>query len=1056
MIKLVLDSAFTKWILLIVIIIGGFISIPNLEEKESFFPIAPLQLDALPDLSENQQIISTNWKGQSTEDIELQVTNPLMNYISGLPDVKSVRGLSQPGISYLFVIFDESQKPMESRSLLTERLSSLPNNLLPFGVHSILAPDALPTGQVLWYSIEGAEEQTNKWGLHELRSLHEYELLPALMSVGGVAEVASIGGYEKQYQIVIDPLKMKSFELSYMDFSTTLKKAGDNVGGGFIEINQVEYIIQGKPNLSSTADLEDFFIKVHKGIRVVIKDVAQVIEGPASRRGVLDVNGQEAVGGVVTIHRGEDPLSVIKAVKEKMSVLEGAAHELNGECRSSIKFNIHYNRSTLIKEAITKLKDTIELEIILTVLVILLITSQIKKAFIAAAIIPMSILATFLVMRFFGVKANILSLSGIALALGTLVDIGIVFTESQEKDAKSFKTLIPVVLTSVATTVVSFFPVFFLSDLEGKIFEPLAITKSLVLVLGFFVAVLAIPLLSNARVKGDKTKNVIYLAVYLACLITFMFLGIYMLGVLFLGYVIIRILFIYRKMDENRMNLIQRLSVLVVLFYCVVIKWLPLGSESLFIGNVLVTLLIFGSIILCYLLLLKKYEALLAWCLGNKRLFFYGLSVIVLMSLFMSFGNKAIGLTLGAINKDWKDEFYDSSFGRKCAEALPGLHSTYMPSLDEGSFLYMPVSSTHSGVGYNRDLLQLLDTRIGAIPEVSCAMGKVGKVNSAMDPAPLNMYEVLITYQEEFRFKGQTTYKKTDNKFLLKNEMELTNDEFLELGISLDQLVEDSNGKPFRNWRSHIKTSDDIWKEITKVTSVPGLTSAPKLYPIETRTVMLKTGFSGNFGIKVYGNDIKEVQLMTSSLAEVINSSGLVNTASTYAEKIQGKPYLNIEYDRKSLSSFGVNQAEIEALLSLTFSNRPVATLYEGKQRFQVVLDLPKSYKSSPSSIERLSIRTNENKYVTLGQLATISYELGPQMIKSEDGFVTSYITLAPKEGMSEELVASELQEYLNGGEVLLKKEAGVYYEIIGSYKDQKRAFHLIMFIIPITILIIS
>ncbi|MFT4567590.1 MAG: Cu(I)/Ag(I) efflux system membrane protein CusA/SilA, partial [Saprospiraceae bacterium] len=495
-VKFFLENKLITWLLLLLFVGWGIVTAPfncNID----WLPRDPVSVDAIPDIGENQQIVFTKWMGRSPQDVEDQITYPLTSSLLGIPGVKSVRSNSMFGFSSIYLIFDDDVEFYWSRSRILEKLNSLPPSLLPEGVSPTLGPDATALGQIYWYTLEGQDKEGNPtggWNPQDLRSIQDFYVQYGLLSAQGVSEVASIGGFTKEYRVDVDPELLKSKGLSLSDVMRAVKGSNIDIGAQTIEINQAEYFVRGLGYVKSVSDIEESVIVARNNIPITIKDVAKVYLGPAARRGILDKSGADAVGGVVVARYGANPLEVINNVKAKIADIGPGlpSKVLADGTESQVTIVPFYDRTQLINETIGTLQEALTLEILITAIVVILLLFNLKSSILVAGTLPIAVLMCFIAMRYFGVDANIVALSGIAIAIGTMVDMGIVLTESiidrkdQKKGQESLMTSVyeatievgGAVLTAVATTVVSFLPVFAMEAAEGKLFRPLAFTKT--------------------------------------------------------------------------------------------------------------------------------------------------------------------------------------------------------------------------------------------------------------------------------------------------------------------------------------------------------------------------------------------------------------------------------------------------------------------------------------------------------------------------------------------------------------------------------------------------
>ncbi|MCB0691972.1 MAG: efflux RND transporter permease subunit, partial [Saprospiraceae bacterium] len=510
-IKFFIDNKLVAWLLLLTIIGWGIVTAP-FDFGVKSLPRDPVPVDAIPDIGENQQIVFTKWMGRSPQDVEDQITYPLTTSLLGISGVKSIRSNSMFGFSSIYVIFDEDVEFYWSRSRILEKLNSLPSNLLPDDVQPTLGPDATALGQIYWYTLEGRDKQGNPtggWDLHELRSIQDFYVRFGLSSASGVSEVASIGGFVQEYQVDLNPDKMKAYDITLDQVMKAIKDSNLDIGAQTIEINLAEYFVRGLGYVKALEDIENTVILATENVPIRIKDISVVSKGPATRRGVLDKSGAEAVGGVVVARYGANPLEVINNLKAKIGEIAPGlpTKTLADGTISQVTIVPFYDRTDLINETLGTLEEALSLEILITIIVIILMLLNLRSSLLVAASLPVAVLMCFIAMRYFGVDANIVALSGIAIAVGTMVDMGIVLTESMVSHMKTAPTNQPLsttiynattevasaVITAVATTVVSFLPVFTMVAAEGKLFRPLAFTKTFALIASIVVAISILP-----------------------------------------------------------------------------------------------------------------------------------------------------------------------------------------------------------------------------------------------------------------------------------------------------------------------------------------------------------------------------------------------------------------------------------------------------------------------------------------------------------------------------------------------------------------------------------
>ncbi|GAA4834633.1 efflux RND transporter permease subunit [Algivirga pacifica] len=1090
LIRFFLENRLATVLLLLGFIGWGIITAP-FGWKVDGLPSDPVPVDAIPDIGENQQIVFTPWAGRSPQDIEDQISYPLTTYLLGIPGVKSIRSSSIFGFSSIYIIFEEEIAFYWSRSRILEKLNSLPSGLLPEGVQPALGPDATALGQVFWYTLEGRDKDGNPtggWDLHEIRTVQDFYVKYGLNATDGVSEVASIGGFVQEYQVDVNPDALKTYGIPLHQVMQAVKKSNRDVGAKTIEINQAEYLVRGLGYIKSVEDLEKAVVAVTDNVPIRIKDIAKVTLGPSTRRGLLDKDGAEVVGGVVVARYGANPLQVINNLKDRIKeIAPGLPRKtLANGVESQLTIVPFYDRSTLIYETLGTLEEALSLEILISVLVVIVLVYNLRASLLISALLPIAVLMVFIGMRYFGVDANIVALSGIAIAIGTMVDLGIVLSENiikhleeapegqplQETIYKGASEVASAILTAVSTTIVSFVPVFTMEAAEGKLFGPLAYTKTFALIAALLVSLLILPTLAywffGFQVKRKEQKGMMHGVLLIAGLV-FLFMGYAWAGWMLLIYtgVLLLKLWIEKRgvtFEGWRKRLFHHLELIVVVIGVTILLaeyWLPLGpSYSLWWNTVFVVLLV-GSILVLFSVLEYYYKDILLWCLNNKLKFLSIPAILMVLALFIWLGfNTIFGFVANGFDQvGWN--IRTSKGWAFMAHEFPGIGEEFMPSLDEGSFLLMPTSMPHSGVDYNRTVLGQLDMLLTNIPEVDLTVGKMGRVASALDPAPISMYENVINYKPEYALDsmGHRVRFKVDEegKFVTRNGKVYDNAEALEKGITAKVLQPDEEGRYFRNWRKHIHSSDDIWNEILKVTKIPGVTSAPKLQPIETRLVMLQTGMRAPMGIKVYGPDLQTIEDFGRKLEDVLKTVPSVKAEAVFADRIVGKPYLHLEINRDAIARYGLHVEDVQQTIETAIGGMKITSTVEGRERFPVRVRYPRELRDGPESVGNILVPTPTGTQIPLSQLVNIQYIRGPQAIKSEDTFLVGYVLFDKREGQAEVDVVNAardaIQTQIDQGNLIVPR--GVNYKFSGSYENQVRAEKRLSMIIPLVLMIV-
>jgi Cu(I)/Ag(I) efflux system membrane protein CusA/SilA len=1007
-------------------------------------------VDAIPDLGENQQIVFTKWEGRSPRDIEDQITYPLTTTLLGLPGVKTVRSNSMLGFSSIYVIFEEGIEFYWARSRILEKLNSLPPGTLPESATPTLGPDATALGQVYWYTLEGRDPQgepTGGWDLHELRTVQDWTVRFALQAAGGVAEVASIGGYQKEYQVDVDPDALAANDILLGQVADAVRKSNLDVGARTMEINRVEYLIRGVGLVEGIEDLEATVVTARDGKPIRIRDVAHVTVGPKSRRGALDYAGAEAVGGVIVARYGENPVKVVENVKAKIAeISEGLPRRtLDDGTVSQVEIVPFYDRSEVVEETLQTLSDALIQQILITIIVVLILLGHLRSSLVISALLPLAVLLTFVAMRLFGVTANVMSLAGIAIAIGTMVDMGIVLTENMVERLDAAEPgddrvaltragaaeVAPAVLTSVLTTVVSFVPVFALTGAEGKLFRPLAYTKTFALLAAFLLSIMVLPTLvrllvwpkverlreydswvhkaAAALIRPTHIRDWVLIGLGAAAVI----FGLPLMGAFV---VLVGLLRMSRSLIPEQWTRvipwIENGVAAVAVTWLLTEAWMPLGFDEDFATNLIFVAVIAFGLLAIFWAFMQVYDRILMWTLRHKALF---LSVPLALLVF--------GFTawLG-FDKAWSwlpDSVRTSERVVEIAHKLPGFDREFMPPFDEGQFLYMPTTMQHASFGEALDQLKLMDAKIAQVPEIDEVVGKMGRVDSPLDPAPASMFETIVTYKPEWRV----------------NE----------------------NGERVRQWRDHIESPDDIWKEIVDAAEQPGLTSAPKLMPINTRIVMLQSGMRAPMGIKVKGPTLETIETVGLELEELLRQVPAIKANTVVAERVVGKPYLEIEIDREAIGRYGMTIAQVQSALTVGVGGEALTQTVEGRERYPVRVRFMREDRDSPEALQKMLVPTPNGEEIPLEQIAEIRYVRGPQAIKSEDTFLTSYVTFDSVPGVGQtdvvEQAQSFLREKIRTGEFNLP--AGVSYTFAGNYQNQVRSEARLQFLVPIALVLI-
>jgi Cu(I)/Ag(I) efflux system membrane protein CusA/SilA len=740
-------------------------------------------------------------------------------------------------------------------------------------------------------------------------------------------------------------------------------------------------------------------------------------------------------------------MEVINNVKEKINELSaGLPSKVLADGRTSqVTIVPFYDRTELIQETLGTLNEALTLEILITILVIIIMVFNLRASVLISGLLPVAVLMVFIAMKLFGVDANIVALSGIAIAIGTMVDVGVILSENiirhldEDDGTQSINTIVykataevsGAIVTAVMTTIISFIPVFTMIGAEGKLFRPLAFTKTFALTASIIVALFLIPPFAAFLFRKKSIKNTfkyVLNGVLIALGIVAIIYG-YWLGLILIAFGITALLNLQNKITNKQANLINIIISASAIVFLLAEYWRPLGvDKSIFWNLIFVSVICFG-LLGVFSLFIKYYTRILRWCLDNKLLFLSVPTAIVIAGFF--------------IMKNTGKEF--------------------MPSLNEGSFLLMPTSMPHSGVEENKRVLQQLDMAVASIPEIETVVGKAGRTESALDPAPLSMYENIIQYKPEYMLnenRERQRYKVNDDgEYQLKNGMSLLAEQS-EAWQSLnakEQLIPDDDGEFYRNWRPEIQSPDDIWNEIVKVTKLPGVTSAPKLQPIETRLVMLQTGMRAPMGIKVKGQDLKQIEAFGVQLENIIKEAEGVKKEAVFADRIVGKPYLLIDIDREKIARYGISIQDVQDVLKVAVGGMVLTQTVEGRERYGVRVRYPRELRANPTDLKQIYVPVEKGSPLPLSELSTIRYEQGPQVIKSEDTFLVGYVLFDKMDGYAEvnvvESAQALIQQKIDSGELVVPK--GINYQFTGTYENQLRAEKTLSVVVPLALAII-
>jgi Cu(I)/Ag(I) efflux system membrane protein CusA/SilA len=1037
-----------------------------------YYAVITTPVDAIPDIGEKQVIVYADWPGRSPQDVDDQVTFPLTTSLTGTPGVKTIRSMSGFGFAMVFVIFKDDQDYYWARSRVLERMS-VAQQRLPQGVTPVLGPDATALGQVYWYTLEG-----EGFDLAELRSAQDWYVRYQLNAVEGVSEVASIGGFVRQYQIDIHPDKLRAHRVTLMDVYGAVLKSNIDVGAKVLEKNGVEFFIRGIGFIKTVDDIERIVIREEEGAPITIRNVASVQVGPDFRRGSLDKGGIEAVGGVVLMRYGENPREVVKRLKQKMAQIEpGLPSRVLADGRvSKVRLVPFYDRTTIVNETIDTLKEALTEEAILAALVILVFLLHLRTTVTVISTLPLSVAMAFILMHLFGVDSNIMSLAGLAIAIGDVADMGIIMSEniyrriaSASEDEKKTKGHLGIVyegaaevggaiVTAVSNTLVSFIPVFFLTDQEGKLFTPLAFTKTFAIGSSVILAITVVPFLCSLMFRPVQWRRPVTLAVAA--------------GVGIAAMLITHTAFVWGLATHPDRGWLIAAAVGVGVALGVGRmareRFLPLEENPVSRA------------------IARVYRPTLVWVLGHKKTFLVlpGVLLFVGLSVWLGVGwtlrplesalnglhrvatspDRQSGLRAGSdvdgtrpwvefSHLHWQRERFADGRERirirwrrpdpseqaaavaagitvvREGRILPGLGREFMPPLNEGSFLYMPSLLPQGSLSEAIRVNSIQDRAMAEVPEVESVVGKVGRTESALDPAPIGMIESIVILEPE-------------NQWRMREARRFFSDW---PGWIRQPLA--------RIWPEQRRiTRSEILAELQEKTAIPGVLPT-FLQPIQTRLVMLQTGFRAMMGVKIYGSDLREIERLGLQIEQLLHE--VPGATDIVADRIVGKPYLQIEIDRDRIGRYGVNIRDVQDVIEVALGGVNLTESVEGRERYPIRVRLARDFREDAEAIQRIQVPTASGAQIPLAQVATIRTVLGPQEIKGERGLLVGYVTMNTRD-RDEVSVVNEaealLQQAVRSGRLAVP--AGYYWEWSGQFENQVRAMARMRILVPITLAI--
>jgi len=990
-----------------------------------WWSLGAVPMDAIPDIGEKQVIVFADWPGRSPRDVESQITYPLTAGLEGTPSVKTIRGMSGFGFSMVFVIFDESADYGEARTRVLERLSSV-GGRLPEGVTPVLGPDSNALGQVFWYTLEGVG-----FSLEELRSTQDWFVRLQLQAVPGVSEVASVGGHVREYQIDVDPEAMRAHRVSLAEVFEAVRRSNLDVGAKVIEQGGAEFLVRGVGFVQSVEDLEQVVIRQEGGTPLFVRNVAHVSLGPEFRRGLLDKAGAEATGGIVLARVGANPRDVIAAVEERIERLSPGlpTRTLADGSTSRMRIVPYYDRSIIIDETMDTLREALLQELLFAGAVVVLFLLHLRASVPILSTLPLSVAITYIAMQRLGVDANIMSIAGLAIAIGDVADLALILTEksggpvaarrAEASTREGFLRVVeraaheigPAILTAVGNTVLSFIPVFFLEGQEGLLFKPLAYTKTFAIAGSVVLALTVVPALALFTLRDPpvpRRRGVRLRAAAIAGLLAVL----------------------ATRLLAERLGLLAdapgggasggplagapgwptALGAGVIVAAAV---WRITGERlSPLDGNV-VGRLISGT-----------YAPALRFVLAHKKSYL-ALTGLMLLSgcvVWLGFarvmgplrsGLTALGLDPGR-SQAWV----------AAAHAFPGLGREFMPSLDEGSFLSMPSLLPAASLSQVQAVLSAQDAAMRRVPEVLDVVGKAGRSESALDPAPIGMIETIVTLRPQAEWRTVPVARFHDGW-----------PEWLAAPLR-------------RFWPSTRPLSkEEVRAELEAVSAVPGVLPT-WLQPIQTRLVMLSTGFRAMMGVKIFGSDLSEIERVGLEMERVLRD--VPGAVDVVADRIVGKPYLEFVVDREAAARYGASIQDVQDVIEVAIGGERTTTTVEGSQRFPVRVRYARELRDTVDALGRVLLPTLSGAQVPLTAVAHLRQSLGPQEIKSENTLPVGYVTLNTR-GRDEISVVEDADAALTAAiaDGRVRLAPGMYYTWGGQFEAQVRATERLAVLVP-------
>ncbi|GIX05104.1 MAG: hypothetical protein KatS3mg114_0973 [Planctomycetaceae bacterium] len=1005
-----LNNRFMVMLLALVIAAAGYYCLIN------------TPVDAIPDIGEKQVIVFVDWPGRSPQDVEDQITFPLTISLEGTPNVKTIRSASGFGFSMVFVIFRDDADYYWARSRVLERLNVAMTKLPP-GVVPVLGPDATALGQIYWYTLDSEEQD-----LGQLRSLQDWYVRYQLQGVEGVSEVASVGGFVKQYQIDVHPEKLRAHRVTLPEVYEAVRKSNIDVGAKVVEKNGYEFFVRGVGFVKTVQDVENIVIREVDGTPLLVKNVATVQIGPDFRRGLLDKAGREAVGGVIVMRYGENPRHVLERVKAKIAEIEpGLRIKRADGTQVPVKIVPFYDRTDIVNETIDTLREALTEEALVAGAIVVIFLMHLRSSLAILPTLPLSLGIAFIAMYLMGVDSNIMSLAGIAIAIGDIADMGIIMTENiyrrlAAEPERPYKDVVHEaatevggpILTAVSNTIISFIPVFALTDQEGKLFKPLAYTKTFAIGASVLLALTVVPVLSYyvlQPIRWSRRKSLLVG-------------GLLGLAAVFPMYAVLHAGFGTHSRWSGWPMAIGIGIMLAAAVY-------RMGREQLVpLEKNVVARGIHGV-----------FHVLLRWTVDHKRTFLAIPCSIVLLGALVWLGFARVAYPVSATLKLTSFDVTTNAAWSRLEQVFPGIGREFMPPLDEGSLLFMPSLLPSASLTEVQQVIAQQDIAIRSVPEVKSVVGKAGRVESALDPAPIGMFETIVILKPE-------------------DEWRRVHQERWHTGVG------------WLNWSQPVLsyfwpeerpiTKEEILQELETKTAIPGVLPT-WLQPIQTRIVMLQTGFRAMMGVKVFGSDPREIERIGLQIEKLLQK--VPGAVDIVADRIVGKPYIEYEIDRAKIARYGVHVRDVQDVIEIAIGGENLTTTVEGRERYPMRVRYLREFRERFDDLEHILVPTSSGAHIPIGQVAKIRYTVGPQELKSENGLLVGYVTMNTRDRdevsvvedaerllqserrRSDELVAAGKHE-----EATLVLPPGYYWKWGGQFENQQRATKRLSLLVPVVL----